>query len=515
PEQRRGPGGRGRERLDFKTLGRAIAYIPRYREIAILAYGSLVVATAAQLMVPQLIQSIIDTLVTGFTGGQAPGLAGTILRLPSVHGQASQGLVVAMLAIVVFAAARAIFSFGQGYNSERLSQNVAFDFRNDLFSTIQRLSFSYHDRNQTGQLMIRATDDVEKVRLFLGQGLTISLQAIVLLISTLIILWATNPALTLVILPILPIAFLAFFGFGAIAQPLFIQVQMRIGALNTVLQENLAGLKVVRAFAREPREIDRFTRAADDLVARQIVIAQTFSFLFPIIFLLSNLGQAAVLYFGGRQIIDGTLTLGDWQKFSLYLSYLFFPIGQLGFIINLMAQASASAQRVFEILDTKNEIENRPGAMTLDDVTGRVDFDDVTFRYFKGGDPVLSQVSFTAEPGQTVALLGATGSGKTTIINLIPRFYEVSEGGVTIDGNDVRDVTIESLRSQIGIVLQETTLFTGTIRDNIAYGRPKASLDEVVAAARAAAAHEFIVEFPEGYDTPVGERGSTLSGGQK
>src|SRR5262249_38124455 len=317
--------------------------------------------------------------------------------------------------------------------------------------------------NQTGQLMIRATDDVEKVRLFLGQGLVMALQALILLVTTLIVLWFTNHALTLVILPILPVTFLVFFAFGAISQPLFMQVQIRISALNTVLQENVAGLKVVKAFAREPHEQARFTLTADGLLVQQLRVARTFSFLFPIIFLISNLGQAVVLYFGGRQIIDQTLTLGEWQKFSLYLAYLFFPLGQLGFIINLMAQATASAQRIFEILDTTNEIADRPGAQDLTEVVGRVAFEDVTFRYFKGGDPVLNHVSFVAEPGQTVALLGATGSGKTTIINLIPRFYDVSEGRVLLDGHDVRDVTIESLRAQIGIVLQETTLFSGTI----------------------------------------------------
>jgi ATP-binding cassette subfamily B protein len=472
-------------------------------------------ATAAQLMVPQMVQGIIDTLVSKFTGGKLDGVAGAIASLPVAQGNSDRALVVAMLAIIVFAAFRAVFAFLQGYNAERISQNVAFDFRNELFAKIQRLSFSYHDRNQTGQLMIRATDDVEKVRLFLGQGLVAAVQALVLLVATLVVLWATNHALTLVILPILPIACLLFFGFGAISQPLFIQVQMRISALNTVLQENVAGLKVVRAFAREPHESARFTRSADNLFGQQIKIAQVFSFLFPLIFLISNLGQAVVLYFGGRQIIDGTLTLGEWQKFSLYLAYLFFPLGQLGFIINLMSQASASAQRIFEILDTKNEIEDRPGARTLESISGQVEFDEVTFRYFKGGDAVLNQVSLVAEPGQTVALLGATGSGKTTIINLIPRFYDVTEGRVLVDGDDVRDVTIESLRSQIGIVLQETTLFSGTIRDNIAYGRSDASIDDVVAVAKAAAAHDFILEFPLGYDTPVGERGSTLSGGQK
>ena len=200
---------------------------------------------------------------------------------------------------------------------------------------------------------------------------------------------------------------------------------------------------------------------------------------------------------------------------SLYLVYVFFPLGQLGFIITLMSQAGASAQRIFEILDTQNEVEDKPGAAALTDPKGEVKFDDVTFRYFKGGEPVLANVSFEAHPGQTIALLGATGSGKTTIINLIPRFYDVSEGRVLIDGRDVRDLQIESLRSRIGIVLQETTLFSGSIRDNIAFGRPDARIEDIMAAARAAAAHDFIMEFPQGYDTPVGERGSTLSGGQK
>ncbi len=244
-------------------------------------------------------------------------------------------------------------------------------------------------------------------------------------------------------------------------------------------------------------------------------VARTFSFLMPFIFLIANLGQAAILYYGGTSIIQGSLTIGEWQKFSLYLMYVFFPMGQLGFIINLMSQAAASAQRIFEILDTKNEVENKPGAIELKQIQGDVRFDHVTFRYFKGGEPVLKQVSFHAKPGQTIALLGATGSGKTTIINLLPRFYDVTEGRVLIDGNDVRDVTLESLRSQIGIVLQETTLFSGTIRDNIAFGKPEATMEQVTAAAKAAAAHDCIMEIPEGYDTLVGERGSTLSGGQK
>jgi len=399
--------------------------------------------------------------------------------------------------------------------SEKLSQDVAFDFRNELFAKIQHLSFSYHDRNQTGQLMIRATDDVEKLRVFIGQGLLIAVQALVLLVGALTLLAITNWNLTLTVIIILPLALVLFMLFGAISQPMFAKVQMKLSALNTVLQENLAGIKVVKAFAREPQEAARFDRAAEELMQQQITLARVFSFLFPFIFLIASLGQAAVIYYGGRQIIGGTLTVGEWQKFSLYLMLVFFPIGQLGFIISQMSQASASATRIFEILDTKNEVTDKPGAKPLPAIQGDVEFKNVSFRYFSSSDPVLAEINFTAKPGETVALLGSTGSGKTTIINLVPRFYDVTEGQILIDHQDIRDVQLDSLRRQIGIVLQETNLFTGTIRDNIAFGRPEASDEEVISAAKAAAAHDFIMTFPEGYATPVGERGATLSGGQK
>ena len=228
--------------------------------------------------------------------------------------------------------ARGVFAFGQNFMSQALSENIAFDLRNDLFAKIQRLSFSYHDKNRTGQLMIRATDDVERLRVFIGQGLLMALQALILLGGTLIILMLTNARLTLVVLPILPLALLIFMGFGAIAQPLFVEVQKRLGRVNTTLQENLAGLKVVKAFTSEAREEKRFHDSIDHLLEQRVKVSRIFSFLFPFIFLIANLGQAAVLYFGGRQIINGTLTLGEWQKFSLYLIYVFIPMGQLGFI---------------------------------------------------------------------------------------------------------------------------------------------------------------------------------------
>ena len=513
------------------ALGRAIGYLSKYKAQAALPYVFLVIAVLSQLMVPKLVGNIIDAISGGVIAQNVvpnldkvpkqllpalfKQLGYTPEQMANLYANADRILITSGIAIVIFAAIRGLFSFLQTYWAERNSQGIAFDMRNDLFSKISKLSFSYHDRNQTGQLMIRATDDVEKVRLFIGQGLLQAVGALLLLTGTLIILTATNPRLTLVVLPILPLALIVFMVFGKVSQPLFVKVQQRLSALNTVLQENLAGMKVVKAFTREKSEEKKFEVAANSLMKQQIDVTRVFAFLFPLVFLIANIGQALVLYFGGRQIINGTLTLGQYQEFSLYLIFIFFPLAQLGFIITQMSQASASAGRIFEILDTKNEVADKPTAVPLPSVQGKVAFDNVTFRYFGGGDPVLSEVSFEAEPGQTVALLGATGSGKTTIINLIPRFYDPTEGRVTIDGLDIRDVTLETLRSQIGIVLQETTLFAGTIRDNVAYGKPDATMDEVIDAAKAAAAHDFIMSFPDGYDTPVGERGTTLSGGQK
>ncbi len=514
-------------RQSFRTLGRALGYVSHYRGIAAIAYGSLLIASLAQLAVPWLVRQIIDAITEGTLADvilglppaaqqQAATMQGTsVAEIQRTASGAEGALIAAGVAIIALAVSRGVFSFFQGYMAEKLSQSIAFDFRNELFAKIQRLSFSYHDRNQTGQLMIRATDDVEKVRLFAGQGLLMALQAVVLLVGTLIILVGTNVRLTLVSLPVLPLALLMFMGFGAISQPMFIRLQMRLSELNTVLQENLAGIRVIKAFVREPQETERFADSVDRHLRQNLRISLLFSLIFPLVFLIANLGQAVVLYAASHQIIGGSLTLGEWQQFSLYLIYVFFPLGNLGFIISLMSQAAASADRIFEILDAENEVESRPGAGEMGQIEGHVVFDEVSFRYFKHGEDVLKDVSFEAQPGQTVALLGATGSGKTTIINLLPRFYDVSEGRVLIDGVDVRDVTLNSLRSNIGIVLQETTLFTGTIRDNIAFGRPDASLDDVIAAAQAAAAHDFIMSFPQGYDTPVGERGATLSGGQK
>ena len=519
--------GKGMGRDGFRNLGRAIQYLQYYRRDVIIAYIALFIAAGTQLIVPQLVQNIIDHITGGVTAKmildlppQQQSLAtnvqgSTLNQLQQDANGAEQAIIVAGVAIIAFAIMRGLFAFVQGYMGERLSQSVAFDLRNELFAKIQRLSFSYHDRTQTGQLMIRATDDVEKTRLFIGQGLMLALQALVLLVTTLVVLLLTNYKLTLVALPTLPLALIVFMFFGAVSQSLFVKLQQKLSYLNTILQENLAGIRVIKAFVREPQEQARFAIANDDVLSQNLSVSKMFSFIFPVVFLIANLGQAAVLYAGGVQIIDSTLTLGEWQKFSMYLAYVFMPLGMLGMIISLMSQAAASATRIFEILDAHNDIENNPYAIELSSVQGYVKFENVSFRYFKSGEYVLKDVSFKAQPGQTIALLGATGSGKTTIINLLPRFYDASEGQVLIDGHSLRDVTLSSLRAQIGIVLQETTLFSGTIRDNIAFGRPEATIDEIIEVAKAAAAHDFIISFSEKYDTSVGERGQTLSGGQK
>ena len=532
-----------RERPSFKGIGRAVRYLTRYGRQAALPYVFLIIATLAQLAVPRMIRNVIDAVTSGYLADQILGALDKIpaafmsqalpkileatgkdasltldqlkVQLDADISSAPQTLINALIFIVIFAVLRGVFSFLQAYWAEKNSQAVAYDIRNELYSKIQTLSFSYHDKNQTGQLMIRATDDVEKVRLFIGQGLLQLVGAIILLTGTVIILFNTNVTLAWTSMPILPIAFGLFVFFGIISQPLFAKVQQKLSALNTVLQENLAGVKVIKAFTREKEQQTKFRAAADDTMNQQIYVARLFTFLFPLIFMVANLGQAAILYVGGKQIIAGLLTLGEWQEFSLYLIYLFFPIAQFGFIITQLGQASASAERIFEILDAKNDITDKADAIPLPDVTGTVKFENVTFRYFGGGDPVLKNVSFTANPGETIALLGATGSGKTTIINLLPRFYDPSEGKITIDDHDLRDLKLESLRSQIGIVLQETTLFSGSIRDNIAFGKPNASQLEIESAAQAAQAHDFIKSFPDGYNTHVGERGATLSGGQK
>jgi ATP-binding cassette subfamily B protein len=478
----------------MNPISRSLTYLRASWAIALGALVSLLLVTAANLYSPQLVRLLIDNGI----------IAGSW-----------NGIVLATVGLLGVAVARGLFNFLQGYWSEQASQNVAYEMRNEVYRRLATLSFSYHDQHQTGQLMTRVTSDVEGVRLFYAQGFLQFLSAILTLLGSALILLVTDWRLALAALATIPIMGGIFAFLFSRLFPAFRAVQQQVGNLNTILQENIAGVRIVKAFAAEPYEYLRYEAANQTLYDYFLGVVRLFSVGFPFVFFFANLGTLIVIWFGGNRVISGELSLGTLIAFNTYLAFLLMPVFQLGFISQLLSRATASAERLFEILDATNEVEERPGAPPLPPIEGRVTFDDVHFRYVGMEEEVLRGISFVAEPGQRVAILGATGSGKSTIINLIPRFYDVTGGSVSIDGYDVRDVTIASLRAQIGIVLQEVSLVSGTIRDNIAFGLPDATPEQIEQAARAAQAHDFIMAQPQGYDTVVGERGVGLSGGQR
>ena len=478
----------------LEAVRRALGYLRGYRWEAVGAVVALLLVAAANLATPQLIRIAIDV---GFTQAQ-----------PSALAEAVVGLV--LLAFV-----RGLFTFVQGYLAERASQGVAYDLRNALFAQIQRLSFSYYDRAQTGQLVTRATNDVEQVRTFVGSGVIQLVASLVLLVGTALILGWLNLRLTIAALLTIAPIFWLLTSFVRRVGPLFAQVQQLFGGLNTILQEDLSGLRVIRAFGRERYELQRYGRANDELLERNVMTVRALSSNFPLVFFFANLGTLVVIGFGGALVMGGSLSIGELIAFNAYLAFLLQPILTIGFLAAAISRAGASARRIFEVLDAPTDIQDRPGARPLPSLAGEVIYDQVSFRYPGADVDVLCDVRFTVQPGQTVAILGTTGAGKSTLVNLLPRFYDVTHGSVRIDGHDVREVTLDSLRCQIGIVLQEALLFGGSVRDNIAYGQPDATQAEIEAAARAAQAHAFIAELPQGYDTLVGERGIGLSGGQR
>ncbi|MBV9356427.1 MAG: ABC transporter ATP-binding protein [Chloroflexi bacterium] len=477
-----------------QELRRALRYLGGYRREALGALAALLLVAAANLATPQLIRMAIDV---GFTQGQ-----------PSVLAEAVIGLIAVALV-------RGLFTFLQGYLAERASQGVAYELREALFAQIQRLSFSYYDRAQTGQLMTRVTNDVEQVRTFVGTGVIQLAASVIMLVGTTVVLCYLNWRLTIAALVAIGPIFWLLSGFVRRVGPLFGQVQQLLGGLNTILQEDLSALRVIRAFGREHYELARYDRANAELLERNVMTVRALSNNFPLVFLFANLGTLVVVGFGGALVMNQSLSIGELIAFNAYLAFLLQPILTIGFLAAAISRASASAVRIFDVLDAPSDIQDRPGAVPLPPVAGEVVYDRVYFRYPGAESDVLCDVSFTAQPGQTVAVLGTTGSGKSTLVNLLPRFYDVTAGSVRIDGHDVRDVTLASLRGQIGIVLQEALLFSGSVRDNIAYGRPEASQADVEAAARAAQAHTFISDLPQAYDTVVGERGVGLSGGQR
>ncbi|NLE44662.1 MAG: ABC transporter ATP-binding protein, partial [Chloroflexi bacterium] len=409
---------------------------------------------------------------------------------------------------------RGVLTFLSGRWTEVSSRNVARDLRDDLYSKLQSLSFSYHDQTETGDLLARAITDIDRVRFLTGRAFLRLVEVVTLVIGIAALMLSMHIPLALLTLATTPFLAIVAFRFGRRYRPLSLVINQQISTLTSRLEQNLRGARVIKAFAQEAAEIDRFDSDNTELLDLNLEAARTRAMNLPLMDGIASIGMVAILLYGGQLVIGQQLTIGALVAFTSYVSQLLAPIRRLCMIVAAIAQAVASGERVFEILDAESEVQDEPGAYNLERVEGYVRFERVSFGY-AGRDHVLEHVSIDAHPGQVVALLGSTGSGKSTIVNLIPRFYDPSEGRITLDGHDIRKIRLRSLRVHIGVVLQDTTLFATSIRENIAFGRPDASEDEIIAAAKAAAAHEFIMGFPEQYQTRVGERGSSLSGGQR
>jgi len=458
------------------------------------AFVALVGVTAAQLVIPSIIRGVIDT-------GLLKGEVSHMLR--------------AALIILGFGALRSILSAIQRYLSETVSMRFAYDLRNKLFRHIQSLSFSYHDHAQTGQLMSRCTEDIRSMQAFIGSGVIELLQVILLIIGSLILMLRESPRLTLIaVLPLIPLLVITA-NFGGRVSKMFYEIDKALGELSARLQENVVGVQVVRAFSREDHEIDRFDFSNRALYDARVHVISEWAKIMPTTMFLVSLSTITLLWFGGNMVLNGTLTVGQVVQFNSYMLLIALPARQLTWYVNMAGEAAAGAQRTTEVLDHQPAIRTRPGAVTAENITGEVTFRNVIFSYQNDPNPALETINFSASPNQVIGLIGHTGSGKTTMVNLIPRFYEPQTGVVLVDGVNVRDYELDSLRRQIGYVLQTTLLFSTSISENIAFGRPEASQDEIMMAAKAARAHEFISNFPKGYQTIVGERGITLSGGQR
>jgi ABC-type multidrug transport system fused ATPase/permease subunit len=430
-----------------------------------------------------------------------------------VHRDAHR-LWVSVGVIVGLGVARAALMLGRRIISGRQALDVEMDMRSGMYAHLVRLSFGFYDRHQTGQLMSRATVDLQGVRFFLGYGLIFFFQNVLTILSVSVVLFFFEWKLALIVLAVMPLLVAIAYRYSHIAHPTLRDVQQKLADVATVAEENIVGVHVVKAFAQEPAEIDKF-RGRSELVFDQTLKAnrQRATYV-PLLSFLPLLAQAAVLLVGARMVVHHALTPGSFVAFNLYLALLVVPLRALGMWIGQAQRATAAGERIFEVLDEPEDIADRPGAPALPPGPGAIRFEHVSFEY-TDGRPVLEEIDLDVAPGRTVALIGHTGSGKTTLTSLVPRFYDSSAGRVTIDGVDVRDVTLASLRGAVGVVSQDPFLFSATVRENIAFGRVDLPEDELLGVAQAAQAHEFIERLPKGYDTVIGERGITLSGGQR
>lgn len=478
----------------MKSLLRLGPFLRPYQLKIFLTLFLLLCLTAIDMVFPILIRQVIDV---GLTASQ------------------TRYLVFAALVIIGLGLLKSLINAYQRYQTEAVSNKIAYDLRNRLYDHIQHQPFTFFDHNQSGQLISRCIEDVRSIQGFAGQGVLELIRVGLLTTGISIILFTNNARLAFIaLLPLIPMIYFTA-HFGQRLGRFFLAVDNALGDVSSRLQENISGVQVVRAFAREAYETELYKRSNQVLFKARLDVMAERAKIMPTTTLLITIGTILILWFGGQMVLNGEITVGQLVEFNSYMLLLSVPVMSLDWLINAAGEASAGAARAMEILDRKPEIQSPPDAPALPRLRGEVIFKDVSFNYAREGHAALHHIDFTAAPNQVVALIGLTGSGKTTLVNLIPRFYDISDGQVLIDGVDNRQVDLVSLRRQIGIVLQTSLLFSATIQENIAYGRPEATLDEVVAAAKAAQADDFIRELPKGYETVVGERGITLSGGQR
>ncbi len=480
----------------MKKLFKLTKYLKPYTRDAVISLILLVLVVFLDLAIPRLVQRIIDD-------GIAQSDMSSVFRTTLL-----------MLVISVLSTAGSI---GNNFFSVRAGEGFARDLRDALFGRIQNLSYGNLDRLRTGNLVVRMTSDIQVLQQTFRMSMRIGLRAPLMMIGSIALMISTNVNLTMRLVPLFLIIGALIGVLVAKLGPIFMQVQKKLDNLNSVMQENIAGVRVVKAFARQDFEEQRFEKVNQDYTATHIKILKIVTTIFPIMTLMISSGGLIITWFGGNQAIRGDLTVGQIVAFTNYLSTTLVPLMIMGMLAGVFASGMASAERVDEVLSDEPEVKDKPDAIALpEQIKGRIEFNNVGF-FYNGNceEKVLDGIDLHIEPGQTVAILGSTGSGKSTLVNLLPRFYEILEGQILIDGYDIRDLTQDSLRSKISLVPQETVLFSGTIKENIAYGRPDATKDEIIAAAKAAQAHGFIMELPEKYETPVAARGVNLSGGQK
>jgi len=479
----------------MKSLLHLYRFLKPYRIQAILALILLLGMVAADLVIPHLTRRIIDQ-------GIMP---------KDIHV-----VIVTALYMVGASVLSAILALFNNYLSVQAAMGFGAQLRSALMRKVQSFSFGNLDKLQTGKLVVRSTSDVTMVAMIVMLSLRILTRAPIWTAGAIVLLVYTSPGLGWIMAVFVPLIIVLMWIFANRAQSMFLELQQRLDRLNTVLQENLAGIRVVKAFVRTAHETARFGKVNETLMDKTIRASQLTAVFMPFLLLLVNLAIVTAVWMGGKRAMAGTMTTGQVVAAINYLSFALFPILLLGGMVGPLAAAAASAGRILEILETTPCVKAKKNAVKPSRISGRISFEDVFFKYgTNGGDPVLSHIQFTAEPGETIAVLGATGSGKSTLVHLIPRFHDVSSGRITLDGMDIRNMDLGQLRSLIGMALQEAVLFSGTVGDNIRYGRMSSSDEEVRQAARVAQADDFILALPHGYDTMVGQRGVRLSGGQR